>query len=52
MKRDDYSEIPLSDFEIRSMFEADDVLGIILKGHISLSNISSPWRCQESRRMK
>ncbi len=34
MRRDDYTEIPPSDFEIRSMFEGDDALGVILKGHL------------------
>jgi hypothetical protein len=34
MKNDDFTEIPPSHFEIRAMFEGDDALGIILKGHL------------------
>jgi hypothetical protein len=41
MKRDDYADIPPSDFEIRSMFEGDDELGVILKGHLYVEHFLS-----------
>jgi hypothetical protein len=38
MKHDDYAGIPPSDLEIRALFEGDETLGIILKGHLYIEH--------------
>lgn len=38
MKHDDYADIPPSEFEIRALFEGDETLGIILKGHLYIEH--------------
>jgi hypothetical protein len=41
MKRDDYADILPSDFEIRSTFEGDDALGIVLKSPLNVKHFLS-----------
>jgi hypothetical protein len=42
MNYDDFTEIPPSDFEIRRLFQSDDELGVVLKGHLYVEPEGEP----------